>query len=170
MEIYRSGLRLSPSRARLKPSGDITLKNIVPYVGMKSVLFQFLHRGVSLPQMYQVDVFLSPVEFVQQDPSDIGAYMKIQYKDLKTWLKKIDLNTTSVRLRCACPDEYFVWSYYRWQNACLFGSKPRTYIRKTLTYPSRNPNHYVGACKHSLRSISYLVHAGWTVPITLPWV
>lgn len=137
------------------------LKNVVPYVGTKSLLMQFLHRGVTLPMLWQVDILWSGCEFTNEDPKDSMNWMKIQCKEFQVWVKKINLSTNTLKCRCACPDEYFTWAWQGWQQGYLFGSKPKRYVRKTRHYPPRNPHNYAGMCKHIAKSIVFAQRSGW---------
>lgn len=176
VELFRSGARVSVGRAHPKMSGTRTLKNIVPYVGTKSLLLQFLHVGVSLPFMtYQVDLMFADVEF-SNDQSIINErdWMEIKYKNLQVYMKKIDLTKNRIRIRCSCPDFYFTFSYYDQKKGALFGSQPKRYVRKTIYrpnnppgqrgYPPRNPGEYPGMCKHAANSIELAQQNSWILP------
>lgn len=165
LNLFRSGIRVNPkTRSRPKPSGSVSLKNVIPYVGTKSLLLQFLHEGISLPMVYQVDLMWSGCEFVNEDPRDLRNWMKVSYKDFHVWVRKPDISRNTVRVRCACPDFYFTYAYQDWQQGALFGSKPKPYVRKTLHYPRRNPHNYAGCCKHIANSVAFSQNAGWGYP------
>jgi hypothetical protein len=166
--LFQSGVRVNPkTRHTPKPSGNIILKNVVPYVGMKSLLLQFLHKGISLPMMYQVDLFFSGVEFFQTPEEATEArvssndLVKVQYKELKTHLRKIRIDTNLVRYRCSCPDCYFTYAWWAFRDGALFGPRPKPYIRKTTWAPKRNPGEYSGLCKHGSNSIVLAQKIGW---------
>jgi hypothetical protein len=166
VRLFRSGARLGPAFAHPKPSGTMMLKNVVPYVSTRAVLFQILHEGVSVPLLHQCDLFLfgPSMEFRRDDPGDYSRWMAIRYKEFKVFLKKPSIDKVYIRVRCSCPSEYFHFAYYAWEAGALFGTKPKRYIRKTLTYPSVNPNRYVGMCKHCSNSIVLLQRQGWLLP------
>jgi hypothetical protein len=172
-DLFNSGCQVSKGRKNPKQSGLRTLKNLVPYVGTKSVLFQFLHVGVTLPHMnYQVDLMFSDVEFSKEDmSSDFNNWVCIVYKGNKVFMKKLDLKTNRVKVRCACPDFYFTFAYWNFNKGALFGSKPKRYVRKTIWnpsappghrgYPPRNPGEYPGMCKHVANSIELAQQNNW---------
>ena len=178
LKLFRSGCQVSKGREHPKPSGMRSLKNVVPYVGTKAVLFQFLHIGVTLPWMtYQVDLMFSDVEYTHDaNQSNEQEWVQIKYRDLSVYMKKIDLNKNRVRVRCACPDFYFTFAWQDFQQGALFGSKPKRYVRKTIWnptapvghrgYPPRNPNNYAGMCKHCANSIQLAQQNGWILPQT----
>lgn len=47
-----------------------------------------------------------------------------------------------------CKDYYFTGSYWNFRNGCQWGPPAKPYIRKTTTYPERNPQHVPFMCKH----------------------
>lgn len=169
IDLYNSGARLSPTYRRFKPSGSAMLKNLIPYVGTSSLLIQVLHRGVSLPMMYQVDIMFSDVEFSNEEQMPLGPWMKLVYQDRQVWVKKLDVRKNRVKVRCSCPNEYFAWAWQGFQQGYLFGSQPKRYIRKTLDRPRVNPNNYAGICKHIAASVVLAQNMGWIAPSSIPW-
>jgi len=175
-QLFDSGVHVSPGRARPPKSGLRTLKNVVPYVGTKSVLFQFLHVGVTLPHMsYQVDIMFSDVEFSNDSvQKDLKDWIEIVYKGNKVFMRKIDLLKNRLKVRCACPDFYFTFGYWDYQKGALFGSMPKRYVRKTIWnptapvgqrgYPPRNPGKFPGMCKHVANSIELAQQNNWILP------
>ncbi len=174
LELFNSGTQVSPGRKKPKPSGLRTLKNLVPYVGTKSVLFQFLHVGVTLPHMnYQTDILFSDAEFLQEPPPPMEEqdWVEIVYKGNRVFLKKIDLRTNRLKVRCACPDFYFTFAYWNFKKGAIFGSQPKRYVRKTIWnptappgqrgYPPRNPGEHPGMCKHIANSIELAQQNNW---------
>lgn len=172
-DLFRSGVRVSKGRENPKPSGIRTLKNVVPYVGTKSVLMQVLSIGVSLPWMtYQTDLMFSDIEFTHDDTVfNDREWIEIKYQMESVYMKKIDLRRCRVKVRCSCPDFYFTFSWQDWNQGALFGSKPKRYIRKTIWnplapegqrgYPPRNPDNHAGMCKHAYNAIQLIQQNGW---------
>lgn len=56
-----------------------------------------------------------------------------------------------------CKDFYFTWQWYDKLNSALFGPPFPKYVRKTATYPERNPPHVTGLCKHLLKLVEILI-------------
>jgi hypothetical protein len=74
---------------------------------------------------------------------------------LERFLEQPTVNHTC-RVRCQCPDFYFMWEYYDKSNKALIG-RHIPYIRKTTTRPPRNPDHMPGLCKHQIQMIKFLM-------------
>lgn len=55
--------------------------------------------------------------------------------------------STSVQLKCTCPDFRHTWETELKRGGALIGF-PRKYRRKTTWWPERNPKHVMGMCKH----------------------
>lgn len=66
---------------------------------------------------------------------------------------------TRIQVRCTCKDDYFMWQYPNKQAKSLLG-KFKPYVRKTTTYPPRNPGNVSGMCKHTLGLIKILMGMG----------
>lgn len=173
-DLHRELVRFNPKRATPKPSGMRTLKNVVPYVGTRSVLFQFLSVGVTLPHMvYQQDMMFNDIEFVtdEEEAWKRNNLVEIRYKDNRVWMVKLDYRRNRVKVRCGCPSFYFEFSFHSWQKGGLFGSKPLQYIRKTVYrpdapvgqrgYPPRNPLGVCSACKHCFNNFQMLQQKNW---------
>ena len=62
--------------------------------------------------------------------------------------QKLREDKNYVQLRCSCPDHYFMWVAWNKENKILLGKAPPRYVRKTTTYPERNPGKIPGICKH----------------------
>jgi hypothetical protein len=76
----------------------------------------------------------------------------IWFQGLKDVDKDIpNLDKTTVRVRCSCKNFYFMFEYWNKVNNSLAGGPHKTYVRKTTTYPERNPEHLPGMCKHLVR-------------------
>jgi len=175
VDLFASGTNVSPGRKKPKPSGLRTLKNLVPYVGTKSVLFQFLHVGVTLPHMsYQTDLMFSDVEFSHdRNQVNMSEWVEIVYKNNRVFMRKIDLRKNRIKVRCACPDFYFTFAYWDFKKGALFGSQPKRYVRKTIWnptappghrgYPPRNPGEHPGMCKHIANSIELAQQNNWII-------
>lgn len=62
-----------------------------------------------------------------------------------------------------CADSFYTWSYYNYNHGCLYGPKPKMYVRKTNWMPPRNPQHIPGICKHIFHAWAILRNSGFTV-------
>jgi hypothetical protein len=66
----------------------------------------------------------------------------------KDRLEKPSLSKTKVFTRCSCPMYYFYLAYSNKIHKCLAGRAMKPYVRKTKTYPPKNPNNIPSVCKH----------------------
>jgi len=149
-------------RAHPPRSGSQSLKNIVPYQGQGSVLFQLEHMGVTVNALHQVNLFFRGLAISTVQPTETGKFIHINYRGYSFWVQKPDLKRNSVSVRCSCPDFYFTFSYWNWAQGAIFGVRPRPYRRKTTTRPPRNPGKHPGCCKHCLNSFAVLFRSGLT--------
>lgn len=113
----------------------------------KSVVFQGESRGTKL---YPVVIAFYGVNFSQTKSS--ATPIETKTKDGETWfMEKLDSKEHKVQVRCQCADYYFTWQYYNRMKHALHGKAFPAYVRKTSTYPERNPIHVPGLCKHLYR-------------------
>lgn len=71
-------------------------------------------------------------------------------------ITKIDKNNSNIKVRCNCMDYYFRFSVFNFNDNSHILPKPKTYVRKTDSYPPVNPNKVPGVCKHILKLVNYL--------------
>jgi len=89
-----------------------------------------------------------------------ATHFKINYQNKIYWIKKFDMKTQPVLIRCSCSDYYFCFSWANFINGIQFGGRAKPYIRKTKTYPPRNPQNIMGLCKHTSQMAQMLQSSG----------
>lgn len=154
-QLYANSVKVSASRAQPPSSAKIIFDKAVPYKGVKSVLFQFFHYGLTEKAIHRVQIFFVGLDILDEPTTD-QRYFQVEYGGEKYWVEKPDVAKTDVRVRCSCQDFFFTFAWYNYQLNALYGSKPRAYQRKTKTRPPRNPQGLGGFCKHCNNSISTL--------------
>lgn len=84
---------------------------------------------------------------------------RFRFRDRKLgfiFLNEIN-ETNEIRVRCSCPDDYFMWQYPNKLKGSLLGRfKPYVPVPGS-NRPPRNPDNVNGVCKHTLRVIEWLV-------------
>lgn len=135
---------------------------IIPYVGTKSLLIGLRAWGVTQASLHSVSLLFHDVEILTEDPKNMN-YFPIQYNNQMYWCKKLDQRRNPLTSRCSCKDEFFTWAYYKYNAGCLYGTKPKMYVRKTTWMPPRNPNGLIGCCKHVYNAWAYLKGSGFTI-------
>ena len=144
-------------------SGNNRGKNVVvPYMGTHSFLISLRAWGVTQSSLHKVTLLFHDVDIVKENPNSTDYFM-CQYDGVTYWVHKLDKYRNPLTSRCSCADEFFTWALWKFNNGCLYGSKPRPYQRKTTTYPERNPKHIVGCCKHVYNAWSILRNSGMTM-------
>jgi len=71
------------------------------------------------------------------------------------YIEKLTVNM-DVMVRCRCEDYYFMWQYWNKGVKSLIGAHKK-YVRKTTTYPVKNPLQHPGLCKHQLAAVKLLM-------------
>jgi hypothetical protein len=137
-------------------------KVIVPFVGTKSCLVSLRAWGVTQASLHKVTLLFHEVDIKTEDPNS-RDYFQIQYDDQMYWIHKFDRFRNPLTSRCSCADEFFTWAIWKYNAGCLYGPRPKPYIRKTTTYPERNPQHLIGCCKHVYNSWEILRNSGLTM-------
>ena len=137
-------------------------KVIVPFIGTKSVLISLRAWGVTQASLHKVTLLFSDVDIRREDPQSTN-YFQIEYNNEMYWIQKLNKFKNPLTARCTCCDFFYTFAYYNYNNNCLYGPKPKPYIRKTTTYPIRNKLHVPGICKHIYHSWTVLRDSGLTV-------
>lgn len=71
--------------------------------------------------------------------------IRVENKDgLLVHAERVREDYHPVRVRCSCKDYYFTWWWWNNQNKSHSGPRLPKYVRKTDTYPERNPLHIPG--------------------------
>lgn len=70
--------------------------------------------------------------------------------------------------RCSCDDYRWMWHFWNKKEKALLGPVI-PYVRKTTTYPERNPDHIPGLCKHQLGLIKKMIEQGLMKKDTFVW-
>lgn len=70
----------------------------------------------------------------------------------------IKMSETPIRVRCTCPDFYWRFAFYNYEQGCLYGLRPPPYSRKTHR-PSLNPRRLPGMCKHLMNAIRMMKYS-----------
>lgn len=80
------------------------------------------------------------------------GFLKLQMGDGFVWMKPITGNT-EVRVRCSCSDYYY--SFWAWNKKghSHYGEDMPAYTSTGMRKP-RNPEHYMGMCKHLLECLN----------------
>jgi hypothetical protein len=137
-------------------TGDIRKVSIVkenPVVNSKELIINALANGTSL---YTLTMNIFGCEYSDSKLPDYPLTVTLG-QGVNKYMKQVPLKGTRVQVRCSCPDFYYTWSYWDHQTKTLAGPKPKTYIRKTTTYPERNPLHVAGVCKHLITLTEKLI-------------
>lgn len=160
--LYRSTVKVSPSRRYYVNSKELRLVKIIPYAGMKSLLFHFEHMGLTQNALHQVFILFSRLENeVSENPfEEDPSYLTFEYDGMYYKFQKPNMSKTPVKVRCSCSDFYFTFAYWDFLRQALYGPKPRPYRRKTTNRKPRNPGKYPGFCKHVANSCIYLEKSG----------
>lgn len=163
-QLWNSAIRLAQWRRNYSNSKKRILNGITPFVGTKTVLFSFSHWGLTEQSVHLTSILFQNCDIRTEQPDDLQNFIKIVYKNVEYWIRKIDMERQPATTRCSCSDYYFVWAFANYKKGLLFGPKPRPYIRKTTHRPQRNPNHNIpGACKHVINSMLLMKTSGWTL-------
>lgn len=154
-ELFQNAVKVSPSRRNPPNSASREIKKVIPYRTTNNCLMQFLHGGVTVAGVHQVNMVFEGLDMTEE-VRPTSSHFKVRDAEGKVvYVEKPDLATTKVKVRCTCPDFYFTFAYWNWADKCIFGKKPRPYVKKSNRGP-RNPLKIPGVCKHVLNSVFLL--------------
>ena len=165
-ELYNSTIQFKPWRRNYTHSPKMGLTGVIPFKGTNSVLFQGFAYGLTQKSIHKQNILFSGVtiltELPNNDKSLLMDYFELKYRNQVYYIEKIDPKKHYVANRCSCADYFFTFAWYNHKKGCLYGSQPRPYHRKTTTIPPRNPQEFVGICKHLWNFYSFLRASGYT--------
>ena len=141
-------LRVSSLKARPKPNeaGKINIIDMNPLLSNKTLTIRGQARG-SNGENYNLNLIFYGVEYSLTQTSTHVLNVRTR-TDQIFYAKQLREDKHHVQIRCNCKDHYFMWHWWNKQNKILLGKLPPKYIRKTTTYPERNPQKIPGVCKH----------------------
>jgi hypothetical protein len=143
-------------------NGNFTLKSAIPYAGTKSMLFQLTCHGETVQAIHVSHLMFTGLTYFTEDnlPENVD-YLTLEYKGENYYLIRPDVHT-EVKVLCSCSDFIFSFAMADYRNKCLFGSMPKKYKRKAgSNRKPRNPNGYIGECKHIFQAQSLLHNKGY---------
>jgi hypothetical protein len=127
--------------------------------GIKAVMYKGTVQGEDLE--YPVYIQFKGVEFTEEEkPGSIPFEATDRTGGSKMAFYTVpELNKNPVSLKCQCFDFRFMWEKPLYDKKSLIGQF-RRYVRKTTTYPPKNPEGILGACKHIFSFLSALQESG----------
>ena len=146
-QLLKLTQKLFPTRFSSAPEAKSRLSRLIytPFVGMKLLSVRGDVKGLT-GKTYKVILLFQRVDYSETEDKKHSIKVKVDNKK-SVWMVPVRPGY-DVKFRCSCPDAYFTSLYYAWQSKNLYGPKPRKYVRKTTTYPERNPAKLPILCKH----------------------
>ena len=165
-DLLKSAMKFDPGNVRSAQKDSVEFDNVKaqPLAGIKSVTVNALtiSKTFKARRKYKTIVAFYGLEFSEKEKPNMSTI-----KDLKSnliwWVEQPTLSQSQVRVACSCSDYYYTFGLWNYNEGGHFGRKPRAYIRKTTTYPERNPNHLPGICKHIWHLTDTLIQNGWLI-------
>jgi len=143
-------------RARQYPIRRIGSIDVVYYKSNHQlyIIAQAFPSNADKRTPYRVSVVFSGIGFSETPVKGFELpYYKVP-RQVECYIQRPTYNH-KVIVRCNCQDFYFMWEYYDKKNKSLLGPH-KPYIRKTTTYPPKNPTQTPGLCKHILGLVKLL--------------
>lgn len=126
-----------------------------PFLGVKTLFIK--GRAQNEGREYQPMVLFKGVRY--HPTKDQRDWVEIVASDGKNYvLEKLKYENTDVLLRCDCPDFRWRFNYYDHLDGSLYGSKRKKYESAGGT--AANPLQLPGMCKHLIKLVTSLDHAG----------
>lgn len=155
-ELYSNTVKAFPRTTKRQHSQDlIKIAEIswFPFLGVKTLFVRGLAQSDSGKE-YRPMILFKGVEY---EPHD--NVVEITANDGKQYAFEQLTGQTDVLVRCDCKDFGFRFNFYDAENGFLYGKVRKKY--EAHTNPgSANPLELPGMCKHILKLVKSLEHAG----------
>ncbi len=158
-DLYDSTVMAFPRTAARQHSIQpirITQMHWTPFVGLKTLFLRGL--AVNEGRHYNPIILFKKVNF---QPVENASVAIVASDGRQYYLEQLSSEDSSCQCRCQCKD--FFW---RFQHAnsissekVLYGPDRKPYISKGIG-TTANPENAIGACKHILKLVESLHHAG----------
>lgn len=123
----------------------VAITSLNPIMRNKQLVVKAISYGTKI---YELTYIINGIEYVDQP--DANHRLPVYLKHSKFYCSSATMDS-KIQVRCTCADFYYTWWYWNSKNKNLSGPKMKPYIRKTTTYPERNPIHVPGMCKHLIQ-------------------
>lgn len=157
-DLISNTMKFDKNRLIYTPDIKVSIKSMIPFLRSKFLFINAIAlSGTDPKKKYNLSMAFYKLDFIT-DLDKPG--IKVTYDNSTVVLPPIYKDTTPVRVRCQCHDYYFTWGWWNHNQGASYGPRQKPYVRKTTTYPERNPAEYPGLCKHLLNMVSLLKDEG----------
>ena len=121
--------------------------------GINSVFYKAVIQGESK------DKYTTYVQFFQisfNDQKSVIHTEAAKVDDRAVYHAKPSSKANPVNLKCSCPDFRFTWEKELYDHKGLIGAYRKYRRVPGSTRPPRNPEHYIGLCKHVMSLLTAL--------------
>lgn len=157
-DLYKTTVDAFPRTTKRQFSTDlvqIVELNWMPFLGVKTLFIKALAQSNESGKEYNPMILFKDINYhnIKED-----NWIEIKANNGKNYVfERIENN--DVLVRCDCKDFKFRFGFYNHIDHSLYGSKPKKYESLGVRKPA-NPNEFPGMCKHLLKLIKSLDHAG----------
>jgi hypothetical protein len=161
-DLYQSTVIGFPNSTKRQHATDpirIVRLEWIPYIGLKTLYIKGLAQNPESETYdqseYQPMILFKSVRFhFTRDQTNL---VEIIANDQRTYLLE-KLGTNDVLVRCDCADYRYRFAWYGHLDHSLYGRKPKKY--ESQGGPAANPLEMPGMCKHIIKLVQSLDHAG----------
>jgi hypothetical protein len=159
-QLYTSAVQAFPrTRFRQHATDPIRITELqwIPYLGMKTLYLRGRAQNIDNHHEYQPIILFKNVRY--HDTKDQAGLVEIVASDEKHYLlERLGYTANDVLLRCDCKDFHWRFNYYDHIDHSLYGRKRSKY--EAQGGPPANPRQMPGMCKHLMKMVLALDHAG----------
>jgi hypothetical protein len=158
--LYQSTEQAFPRTRKRQYATDlvkIVELNWSPYLGVRTLFIRGRAESGESGKEYQPMVLFKGVRYhPTRDRQDLIEFVG---SDGRVYvIERLSYADNDVLLRCDCADFRWRFNYYDHLDKSLYGSKRRRY--ESAGGPPANPKAMPGMCKHLIKLVQSLDHAG----------
>jgi hypothetical protein len=159
-DLYASTVQAFPRTTKRQHAIDpvrIVELNWTPFLGVKTLFIKGLAQSGESGKEYTPMVLFKGVSY--HDSKDHQNWIEIVASDGQHYVFERLNDDNEVLVRCDCADFKWRFNYFDWQDDSLYGRVRKKYDA-TANPGSANPLELPGMCKHLIKMVQALDHAG----------
>jgi hypothetical protein len=159
-DLYQSTLDAFPRTTKRQNSIDlvkIVELHWTPFVGVKTLFVKGTVESGESGKVYEPIILFKGVRY-HSEKENVNWVEIVANNGQNYVIERLNYGHNDILLRCGCGDFKWRFNYYNHLDGSLYGNKRTAY--ESHGGATANPREFPGMCKHLIKLIQSLDHAG----------